>query len=365
MSNVRFQDLRVSDPAELAELLAAVETVLRHGELMLGPELARFESAVAAHVGRRFAIGVGSGTAALDVALRALELQPGDEVITTPLSFIATTNAVRLNGATPVFADVGDDLNIDPAGIEKQITPRTRAILPVHLNGKVCRMEAILEVADRHGLPVIEDASQAFGAKRHGKFSGTFSKIGCFSLNPMKGYSALGEAGVILTDDAAIDRRLRELRYNGFVDKIECRWISPNSHLDTIQAAALLVRLPRLAKVIGRRVAIAARYRQALGDLVTVPVEDPGCLDVYYHFIVETDRRDELGAFLAERGVETRVRPAGGIIPDHFAYRDCRRGEYAVAAAHMKRMLAIPAHDKLTDEEVGRVIEAICTFFRA
>ncbi len=219
LRRVAFLDLRVLDDDERAELMAAVETVFRHGRMLLGPEVQELEQRVAQRCGREYGIGVSSGTDALYLALRSLDIGPGAEVITTSLSWIATTNAIALTGATPVFADIRSDLNIDPASVQRLVTERTRAILPVHYTGKVCDMAALQQIADTHGLFIVEDASQAFDATWHGRRAGGFGVLGCISMNPMKVLAACGEAGMIVTDRADLRDRLESLRYNGTINK--------------------------------------------------------------------------------------------------------------------------------------------------
>ncbi|HEX6513129.1 MAG TPA: DegT/DnrJ/EryC1/StrS family aminotransferase, partial [Chloroflexota bacterium] len=244
--SVPFLDLSVKDPDLKAELLQAVDRVLTHGRLVLGPEVQEFEARVAEAAQKQFAVGMGSGTDALYLALRSLDLGPGDEVITTALSWIATTNAMTLCGATPVWVDIGSDLNIDPARIEAAITPRTRAIVAVHFTGTLCDMDAILEIARRHGLMVVEDAAQAFTASVNGRNAGSFGRVSAFSMNPMKVFGAYGEAGAVATDDPELHEKLVSLRYNGTINREDCRYPSINGRLDTLQAAMLLVNLKRL-----------------------------------------------------------------------------------------------------------------------
>ena len=231
---VPFLDLRVSDETERKGLLAAIETVLLHGRIVLGPEVETLEKRVAGECDRAFAVGVNSGTDALILALRSLNLNPGDEVITTPLSFIATANAIRLNGLVPVFADIGNDLNLDPSSIPSLISPRTKSILVVHWAGKLCRMDAIKSIAEQHKLVVVEDASQAYGAQMGMEKAGHFGHIGCFSMNSMKLFASLGEAGMVVTDDMELYQRLIALRYNGLVNREECHYVSHNGRLDTL-----------------------------------------------------------------------------------------------------------------------------------
>ena len=230
---IRYRNLSVSDPKLKAELLAAVEQVLDHGWLLLGPEHQEFEKVVADYCGRRHGIGMSSGTDALYFALKALEVGPGDEVIVTPLSWIATVNAIVLNGATPVFVDIDDSLNINADLIEAAITSATKAILPVHFTGRMCEIERIAAIADAHKLHLIEDGAQAFGASANGRMCGSFGILSCFSMNPMKVFNAYGEAGAVLTDDDDLKDRLHSLRYAGTINKQDCHTPSLNGRLDT------------------------------------------------------------------------------------------------------------------------------------
>lgn len=250
---VPFLDLRITDDKEKAELLGAIGNVFSHGRIVLGPEVKEFEEHMARYCGRRFAIGVNSGTDALYLALRAAGIGAGDEVITTSLSWIATANAIALTGATVVFADIQEDLNIDPVSIKKLITKKTKAIVPVHYTGKVCRMDEIMALARDHQLSVVEDASQAFGASNNGRKAGSFGALAAFSMNAMKVFASCGEAGAIVLDDEKMYHRLAALRYNGTVNREECIDVSLNGRIDTIQAAVLLKRLPRVDGIITRR----------------------------------------------------------------------------------------------------------------
>jgi dTDP-4-amino-4,6-dideoxygalactose transaminase len=359
-TKVPFLDLRVTDDDERLALLAAVDRVLRHGRIVLGPEVAQFEEQVAARVGRRFAIGVNSGTDALILALRALGIGRGDEVLVPALSFVATANVVKLAGAEPVFVDLDADMNMDPGAIEPLITERTRAILPVHWAGKVCRVEEICAIAARHGLPVIEDGAQAFDAVRHGSKAGSFGLLGCFSMNCMKVFASLGEAGMVVTDDEALHGRLVQLRYHGLISKEHCGVPSHNGRLDTVHAAMLLERLARFDEVIARRRDNADYYSQRLAGVVDVPREEPGCRDVYYLYIIATDRRDDLQLFLSERGIETKQPHV--LMPDHPAHAG-GLGNWSQAAKVHHRRLCLPVHEKLAAEQRQYVADSILTFF--
>jgi dTDP-4-amino-4,6-dideoxygalactose transaminase len=360
---VPFLDLRVTDPAERAELLDAVATVLDHGRIVMGPEVERLESRLAVSCGRRYAVAVGSGTHALWLALKALDLKLGDEVITTSLSWIATANAIKLAGGTPVFADVGDDLNIDPASVARLITPQTRAIVPVHYTGRMCDMNSLLELAAKHNLTVIEDAAQAFGATYHGKTAGSYGMLAAFSMNPMKVLAGCGEAGAIVTDDDAIKERLVSLRYNGCVNRELCVDPALNGRIDTLEAAILLRRLDRLPALIAARRRNAAAYQQLLSPVVDTPPISPFGEDVFYTYTIRADRRDELKQHLESCGIETKIQHPY-LMPEQPAYKPQARGEFTHAQTLKSRFLCLPIHEKLTRDQVEYVATQVQSFYR-
>lgn len=360
---VRFLDLSIKDDAEKAEVLQAISTVLDHGRIVLGPEVFEFERKVAAFCRRRYAVGVGSGTDALIIGLKALNIGPGDEVITTPLSWLATGSAILLNGATPVFADIDDTLNLDPTTIESLITDKTKAILPVHFTGRLAPMPEISAIARRHGLLVIEDGAQAFGATLNEVPCGGFGDMACISLNAMKILGAIGDAGVVLTDDPAIAKRLDMLRHSGVTDREYCQILSHNCRLDTLQAAVLLKRLVRLPATINRRRNIAARYGRDLAGIVATPPSTPGYQDAVYTYTIRTSRRDELQAHLTSLGIETRIQHPL-TMNDQPAFQGKFRGTAPRAARLVGEILCIPAHEKLSDSDQDFVIEGIRSFFK-
>jgi len=359
---VPFLDLRVTNKTERMELLAAVNAVLRHGRIVLGPEVLRLENTVARLCGRKYAVAVNSGTDALFLTLKALGIGAGDEVITTSLSWIATANAIALTGATPVFADIRDDLNIDPLSVKLLITRKTKVILPVHYTGKVCEMKELLEIAKMNRLVIVEDAAQSFGALYGGRVAGSFGIAACFSMNPMKVLAACGEAGIIVMDKKDIRERLVALRYNGTVNRETCIEPSLNGRIDTIQAAILLKRLLRVKCIIKKRRQIAASYSKKLDGIVETPREAKGERDVYYTYTIRADRRDELKDYLQSRGIETRIQHPY-LMPQQPAYRRGRRGEFANAERLYKRILCIPVNEKLNRNQVDFVAASIKKFY--
>jgi dTDP-4-amino-4,6-dideoxygalactose transaminase len=360
---VRFRDLRVRDRAERAAIMQAIETVLDHGRIVIGPEVAEFERQIASFCRRRHGIGVGSGTDALILGVKALRIGPGDEVITTPLSWLGTGSAILLNGAVAVLCDVDETLNMDPATIVPLITPRTKAILPVHFTGRLARMPEINQIAREYQLHVIEDGAQAFGATLGETPCGAFGDVACISFNPMKVPGGLGDGGVVLCDDDDWAKRIRMLRHSGVVDREFCLALSHNCRLDTIQAAILLKRLVRHPAIVERRRKIACRYDTELAGMVATPPRLPGYRDVFYTYTVRTSRRDDLHRHLTRLGIETRIQHPV-LINDQPAFRGKVRGSSPRAASLVQEILCIPAHENLSDDDQSFVIEAFNKFFR-
>lgn len=358
---VPFLDLRVSQD-ERAKLLKAIDQVFIHGRFILGPEVSELESTIAKYCKRKYAVGVSSGSDALYLALRSLNVGPGDEVITTTLSWIATTNAIALTGATPVFADIGDDLNIDPASVEKLITSRTKVLIPVHYTGKICNMKELLAIAKSNSIYLIEDGAQAFGAEYYGQVAGSFGDVACFSMNPMKIFAACGEAGMVLTDSQEIYDRLTALRYNGTINKETCVTPSLNYRLDTIQAAMLLKRFNNLDSIISKRRTIAQKYHQALQTYVRVPIEAPNSKDIYYTYTIQNEKRDELKKFLEERGIEVKIQHPF-LMCQQAIYRKFLIRPVPNAERRVREILCIPAHENLTPDEQEYVIGNIKEYF--
>lgn len=360
---IPYLDLSIKDPEFKKALLDAVERVLDHGRFILGPEHDEFENRIAAYCNRRHAVGVGSGTDALFLSLKALGIGIGDEVISTPLTWVATTNAVVLNGATPVFVDIGPNLNIDPGLIEAAITPKTKAILPVHFTGLMCDMEAIQDIADRRNLIVIEDAAQAFGATYKGNRAGSFGNLSCFSINPMKVFNAFGEAGAVTTDDEDLRDTLNSLRYAGTINKEDCHIPSINGRLDTLQAAMLLVNLDRIDDKIATRQKVAEAYGRQLDGIVTCPtVENGHSSHAWYSYTVLAERRDALRDHLTAQGIETKIMHPF-LMPYHTAYKGKFQASIPVAEELVEKILCLPNHEEMADDDIHYVTHCIRAFY--
>jgi dTDP-3-amino-3,4,6-trideoxy-alpha-D-glucose transaminase len=342
----------------------AIDRVVASGWFVLGPEVEALEAEFAAAQGARHAVGVGTGTDALALILRALGIGPGDEVITTPLSAAYTALAIMMAGARPVFADIDPvRFTIDPDAASRAVTPRTRAILPVHLYGQAADMAAIERVAARHSLALVEDCCQAHLGQADGRPVGTIGIAGAFSFYPTKNLGALGDGGAITTNDAALAERLKRLRNGGQTDRYRHQEPGVNSRLDEIQAAILRARLPFLAAWTDRRRALAAAYRVRLeGTHVQAPVECDGA-HVYHLFVVRSRRRDALQRHLADRGIETLVHyPVP--VPRQPALSGTTPSDCPLAAEACQEVLSLPLHPGLSDHALAEVAEAVSAFDR-
>jgi dTDP-4-amino-4,6-dideoxygalactose transaminase len=348
------------------EIMAAAARVLPSGKYTLGPELSAFEAEFAAMIGAKYGVGISSGTAALHLGLLACGVGPGDEVITVPNTYIATVFAITYCGATPVFVDVEPDtFNLDVTQIERKIGPRTRAILPVHLYGQITNMEALLEIAHRRNLKVVEDAAHAHGATRRGRFAGVWGDVGCFSFYPTKVMGAFGDGGLCTTNDPEIYERLRQLRYMGQRTKYNHEIVGYQERLDELQAAMLRVKLHYLRGWIEQRQHVAAMYDELLTGLpVVTPMVEKGNDHVYYLYTIRAERRDALKDYLLEHGIGCYV-VYPYLVPETGAYRSLgvARDEMPVAAKYLDEILCLPMYPELTDDEIRQVTDTIRAFY--
>ncbi len=359
-------DLTRYDADLKREVARAVEEVFATGRFVLGPANEAFEKALAAMLGVRHVVGVSSGTDALLAALMALGVGPGDEVVTSPFSFFASAGVVARLGARPVFVDIErGSFHMDPGKLEAALSPRTKAIQPVHLYGQCVEMEPILAAAGRRGIPVLEDACQAVGASYRGKAAGTLGTMGAFSFYPTKNLGAAGDAGAVATDDEGLAAALRSLRVHGSTTTYFHDRVGGNFRLDAVQAAVLGAKLPRLPGWNARRRAIAARYGGLLADAaragrVALPAEAAGRGHVYHQYVVRVSDRDGVRRRLAERGVASSVfYPVPLHLQTCFAPLGGREGDFPEAERAAKEVLALPIFPELTDAEVERVAEAL------
>ncbi|WP_348262404.1 DegT/DnrJ/EryC1/StrS family aminotransferase [Telmatobacter sp. DSM 110680] len=348
------------------EILSAVTEVLESQICIGGPKVADLEKEIAAISDCKFSVGVSSGTDALLCSLMAIGIGSGDEVITTPFTFFATAGCISRLGAKPVFVDIDPQTyNIDPQLIESAITERTRAIIPVHLYGQMCDMDPIMEIANRHGLFVIEDAAQSITATYKGRKAGSIGTVGCFSFFPSKNLGAAGDAGMIVTNDPALAERMALMRSHGSKPKYYHKFVGGNFRLDPIQAAILLVKLPHLNQWSEARRCHARYYDEQLAGLpLETPFVDPTCYTIYNQYVVRVSKRDELVAHLRALGIGTEI-----YYPLPMSRQECFQPvvpcstEWPQADRASSEVLALPIYPELTREMQDYVITSIRSFF--
>lgn len=366
--NVPLVDLRKQYASLKEEILGGIEQVLDGMQLFLGENVQGLENEFAQFCGTRYGIGVSDGTAALIIILRAMDIGAGDEVITVSHTFIATAEAILLAGARPVFVDIHPNTYLmDIAQVESKITPRTRAILPVHLYGQTVDMAPLRELASRHGLRVVEDACQAHGAEYKGRRTGGLGDAGAFSFYYSKNLGAYGEGGFITTDDGELARRIRMIRDHGSGQRYHHDLIGLNGRLDEIQAVVLRAKLPHLQEWNEQRRRHASRYNQLLqGAPVVPPVACPENTHVYHLYVIRAPRRDELQAWLKSRGVFTGVHyPIPAHLQGALSSLGCQAGDLPVTERVVGEILSLPMYAELTEAEIACVTDSIQAFYQA
>jgi UDP-2-acetamido-2-deoxy-ribo-hexuluronate aminotransferase len=359
--SINFIDLKAQYKHLKPAIDARIQTVLDHGQYIMGPEVAELETQLAAFVGVKHAIGVSDGTMALQIALMALDVGPGDEVVTTPFTFIATGEMIALLGAKPVFVDIDPSTyNLDPELLEAAITPRTKAIIPVSLYGQCADFDRINAVAARHGLPVIEDGAQSFGASYKGRRSCGLSTIGTTSFFPSKPLGCYGDGGACFTNDDELARRMRQIRLHGQDRRYHHPVVGVNGRIDTLQAAILLAKLPTFADELEARKRIGARYSSLLQDVARVPQIAAGCDCVYAQYTVEIDRREAVQAALKEAGVPTAVHyPVPLNLQPVFSHLGLPEGSFPKAEAAARRVMSLPMHPFLDEATQDAIVAAV------
>lgn len=369
--SVPLLDLKAQYAAIREETRAAMDRVAESQIFILGPEVKALEEEVAAYAQCRFGIGVSSGTDALLVALMALDVQPGDEIITTPYTFFATAGSIARLGAKAVFVDIDPaTYNLDPAGIAAVVTKRTKAIMPVHLYGQMADMDPIMAVAEAHGLPVIEDAAQAIGSEYKGRRAGAIGQMGCFSFFPSKNLGGFGDGGMVVTNDPALAESLTLLRGHGAKPKYYHKVVGGNFRLDALQAAVLRVKLPYLDAWTAGRQRNAARYRHlfteaGLDSVISLPVEMPNVRHIYNQFIIRCPQRDALMNHLKAQAIGHEIYyPVPMHLQECFADLGYRQGDFPHSEAAANETLAIPIYPELTKAMQATVVSAIAEFYQ-
>ncbi len=354
--------------AENREVRAAIEEILRSGQFVLGPAVERFERAFAELCGVKHAVAVANGTDAIYLAIKVLGVGEGDEVITAPNSFLATVGAIVQAGAVPRLVDVSDDYNIDPEKIEPAVTPRTKAIVPVHLTGNPARMEEINGIARRRGLSVVEDAAQAVDAAIGERKTGSLGDLGAFSLHPLKNLNTCGDGGVITTDSDDLHGKLLLWRNHGLKNRDEAAFFAVNSRLDSLKAAVAALQVPGIAKVTDTRNRLARIYDEELAGLapqVIIPPRRAGVRQAFHTYVAQVEDREELIGYLAGEGVGTKIHYP---IPIHlmeaarrFGYR---KGDFPVAESQAEKIVSLPVHQHLEEAQVRFAADCVRRFFR-
>jgi dTDP-4-amino-4,6-dideoxygalactose transaminase len=346
-----------------AEFETAALRVLRSGWYILGNEVSEFEREFALYVGAKHCVGLASGLDALWIAFRLLSIDIGDEVIVPANTYIASVMGVTMNGssATPVFVDPDEYHNIDPDKIEAAITPKTKAILPVHLYGQACDMETIMSIAHKYDLRVVEDCAQSHGARQNGKMTGAFGDIGCFSFYPSKNLGAFGDAGAVVTDNDELADAFRVYRNYGSEKRYYNMIIGTNSRLDEMQAALLRVRLAHLEELNAERRKICDKYLSGISNPnLTLPKIRPSCETVWHQFAVRIKKREQFISYLKGREIDTLIHyPVPPHLQEAYKYLGHKRGDYPIAEQYADEVLSLPLYNGMTDEETDYVINEI------
>lgn len=364
---MQFIDLKEQYHRYRAEIDGRMSAVMEHGNFIMGPEIAEVEAALAAYAGTKHAITVASGTDSLEIALRAWNIGPGDEVITVPFTWISSAEAIGLVGAKPAFVDIDAiDYNIDVTKLEAAITPRTKAIMPVSLFGQMPDFLAINAIAAKHGIPVLEDAAQSFGAAQNGLKSCAISTVGSTSFFPAKPLGCYGDGGALFTDDDDLAMRMKAIRTHGGTKRHHHTLLGMNGRFDTLQAAIILAKLAHFADEVEARSRIGARYSELLKDVCQTPAVRPGNVHVYAQYTIRVPDRDSLGVKLKEAGIPTAVYyPKCLHEQPVFADLGYRWGDFPLAEKASREVISLPMHPFLSEADQDRVVAAIKTALKS
>jgi dTDP-4-amino-4,6-dideoxygalactose transaminase len=363
VTQVPFIDLRRQYFLLKEEILSTIDQILSSGGYILGDVVETFEKKLASYLECKYVLSVANGTDAIILVLKSLKIGAGDEVILPTNSFIATAGAVVAVGAKPVLCDVQDDLNIDVTQIEKHITAKTKAIIPVHLTGRPAEMDTIMEIAKKYSLAVIEDAAQSIGARYKNIMTGAIGDAGCFSLHPLKNLHIYGDGGLVTTNDEKLYSDIKLLRNHGLMNRDTCAQFGLNSRLDAIHAGVGILGLTHIEKWNQQRRHTAGMYQDKLKNKVRVPVDQAHEYAVYHNFVIQTEARDELMQFLMKKGVETKIHYP---IPIHLqpaaSSLGYQLGDFPVAEKQTRHMMSLPIYSELRAEEMQHVIQSILSF---
>ena len=363
--NVPFVNLGLSYKKYRSEILSVIDEIGFSGQYILGKHVEEFERLTSNVCGTKFSIGVGNGTDALALILRSIGIGLGDEVITVSNSFLATAGAIVQVGAKPIFCDVSNDLNIDASSLESKITDKTKAIIVVHLAGRPVDFDLIKSISDKYGIPVVEDAAQAIGAKYDGKPIGSLGVAAAFSLHPLKNIGVMGDAGFVTTNNSMINEYIRLARNHGLVDRDMSEFFSVNTRLDAIQAAIANIKIKELDYINFRHREIAKRYINELKNIVYCPEEIDKIYSVYHNFIIQVDakKRESLIGFLGDNGIEAKIHYP---IPIHKMKAYSIKGVSLIKTEELaEKIVSLPIYPELTDKQISYTIDKIKEFFGA
>jgi dTDP-4-amino-4,6-dideoxygalactose transaminase len=360
--HVPFLDLRIKSQSLRKKYTAVIDDILKSGRILLGPAVLELEKKLAKYCGRKYCVAVGSGTDAVFMAVKVLNIGSKDEVVTTPLSWVASTNAIVMNNAKPIFCHINDDLNIDVKSVEKNINKNTKAVLAVNFSGSMSDLEQLEKICRIKKVFLIEDASQSFGARIGKRKSCSFGKISAVSFNPMKILSGFGECGAVFCDDLKLYKKLISIRYNGTINRETCLYPSLNFRIDTIQAALLLKQFERLRFNISKRRKLAKIYDKNLRGLVKIPKFSLKATHSYFTYTILTAHRDNLAEYLKKFNIETKIKHKQ-LIPEHPAYKKFNNLNFAKDKKIVGQILCLPMHENLTTKQVNFVCEKIKNFF--
>ena len=365
---IPYVDLKKQFNSEKKNILKAINSCFKSGNFILGNHVEMLEKKIANYCGVKYCVALNSGTDALTIALHLLGVKKGDEVITPPNSFVASTAAIVHLGAIPVFADVLEDQNIDPLEIEKKISKKTSAIMPVHLTGKPCKMTDIIKISKKYKIPVVEDAAQAIGTKLNGKMVGTFGEVGCFSAHPLKNLNAVGDSGYLITNKKNVYEKAKLLRNHGIKSRKNIKFFGYVSRMDSIQAAVLIFRLKNLNTIINKRRNNAKIYKKFLQKIVQIklPFEEKGEFSTYHTYVVQVEKRDKLQKFLKRKGVNTLIHyPI--LINKSEAYKRIfgkKKINLPIAEQQSKKILTLPINQFLKISEIKIICDSIELFYK-
>jgi dTDP-4-amino-4,6-dideoxygalactose transaminase len=353
--------------ADRQEIWKKIEEIVIKGDFTLGNAVDRLEENFAELLGAKYAIGVGSGTDAIFLSLRALDLQPGDEVITTPFTFYATIGAIVTAGGTPVFCDISDDFNIDALSIRKYVSSKTKAILPVHWSGRPCDMDEIMKISLEFKIPVVEDACHSILASLREKHTGTFGITGCFSFHPLKNLNVWGDGGIITTNSEEMYNKIRLLRNHGLKDRDNCSVFAYNSRLDTVQAVVASHMLEKIACITDARIKNAKTLDILLGGIkqVTLPPRDEQLVEVFHIYSFLAENRDDLQSFLCKNGIDAKIHyPKPMHLQDAAAYLNYKQGDFPKSEFASSHTISLPVHEFIAESELHFMVEKIREFYR-